>query len=222
MKKAFLVLISILFAVNVYGYKIEKNYGLDEYKIRVTNEMSYHYDLTNNKIFEDTVLLIDLKSSIIYCWNYPTEKSALIKYRELISNYNTEYDIKLNLIPSLDDKIINIGKSDSGNWMWVDLSDDPKPDYSNLSDVQLYNTILKKIDEGIVNDDFIIQLINEYFESGDHLFSLLLQNEKSTDISNYAVIPILDKYLKNESNAEKIEKIKAELLKLYPVEDQSE
>lgn len=221
MKKAVLVLISILFAVNVYGYKVDKKY-FDDYTIRATNEQSYYTDSNGNKIFEDTVLLIDHNSSTIYCWVYKNEKSALNKYRELISGYITNISIQINLIPSLNDKVLGMNTSNDGSAIWVYVSDDPKPDYSNLSDDELYNTILKKIDEGIVDDDFIIPLIYEYFESFDELFEKLYKGADPKEISNYAVIPILDKYLKNESNAEKIEKIKAELLKLYPVENQSE
>lgn len=224
MKKTILFFICILITASIYGYDIKKDFDYSytpDYTIKATNEASYYIDSEGNKKFYDTVVVMDYKSSIIYRWYCSTETDALKKYRELISEYSTSNQIKKNLIPSIEKKVVDVNTSDNGKWMYCSLGEVIETDYSNITEEQLLDLLFDKIDEGEISDEAIVGLIAMYFDSFEDFLDALFDGANPKEIMDEVVFLIIDEYLKTEKNSEKIEAIKNELSELFSDNDQT-
>ena len=210
MKRIFLFFISFLLVTSMYGYDIKKDFDYTyapDYTIKATNESTYYEDSDGNKKYYDTVVVMDYKSSIIYRWYCSTETDALKKYRELISEYTSSYQIKKDLIPLLEAKVVDVNTSDNGKWMYCSLGETIETDYSDISEEKLLELFTTKLDEHVFTDEDIMEIIAMQFDSFEDFLNVLFGEASPKEITDEAVILIMDKYLKTEENAEKLEKI---------------
>ena len=218
MKRIFLFFISFLLVTSMYGYDIKKDFDYTyapDYTIKATNESTYYEDSDGNKKYYDTVVVMDYKSSIIYRWYCSTETDALKKYRELISEYTSSYQIKKDLIPLLEAKVVDVNTSDNGKWLYCSLGETIETDYSDISEEKLLELFISKLDEHVFTDEDIMEIIAMQFDSFEDFLNVLFGEASPKEITDEAVILIMDKYLKTEENAEKLEKIKTELTELF-------
>ena len=140
----------------MYGYDIKKDFDYTyapDYTIKATNESTYYEDSDGNKKYYDTVVVMDYKSSIIYRWYCSTETDALKNYRELISEYTSSYQIKKDLIPLLEAKVVDVNTSDNGKWLYCSLGETIETDYSDISEEKLLELFISKLDEHVFTDE---------------------------------------------------------------------
>ncbi len=214
MKRFFSVLLVFLISfAAAFAYDIEKNYDNSfspDYTIRVTNENDYYYDANCQIKYYDTVLVIDYSSSTVYVWYCQTQNDALKKYRELINEYTSSYQIKNNFIPSLQDRITALSTSDNGKWMYCTLDETIASDYSNISNDDFFYILSDKImDEELLGK--IMYYVMSSFEEPINYFEYIYSGASPREITEDGIIILLDNFIRTEENSSDIDHIIEEL-----------
>ncbi|MCQ2590524.1 MAG: hypothetical protein MJ179_08890 [Treponema sp.] len=214
MKKLICVLlVSLISFAAAFAYNIEKIYDYSfspDYTIRTTNENDYYHDANGQIKYYDTVLIIDHKSSTVYAWYYQTQNDALKKYRELINDYNSSYQIKNKLIPSLQDRISYLSTSDNGKWMYCTLDETPASDYLDIPNDDFFYILSDKIlDEELFGR--IMYYVMSSFEEPINYFEYIYSGASPREITEEGIIILLDNFIRTEENSNDIDHIIEEL-----------